>query len=174
MSELYKAGIIEVTEAEDEGKDLFEITLHFDGDIFLPSVVFEGKDHALQQAKKLYNWLKTNPKEIKGEQLRWRSYTVNRKILREYPSCYLPYCYSKYEQSLEVFVFEQDKEAMPAAGCAYAYGWFSAEPLPYRMDKEDGLVVLADISDDAVLAGWHKATDIRVYIYSFLYRTLGV
>ncbi|MGF2037441.1 MAG: hypothetical protein RMZ43_019325 [Nostoc sp. CmiVER01] len=163
MSELYKAGIIEVTEAEDEGKDLFEITLHFDGDIFLPNVVFEGKDHALQQAKKLYDWLETNPKEIKGEQLRWRSYTVNREILREYPSCYLPYCYSKYEQSLEVFVFEQDKEAI-------AYGWFSAEPLPYRMDKEDGLVVLADISDDAVLAGWHKATDIRVYIYSFLYQ----
>ncbi|MEH1945182.1 MAG: hypothetical protein V7L01_33885, partial [Nostoc sp.] len=90
MTELYKAGIIEVTEAEDEDEDLFEVAVHFDGDIFLPNVVFEGKDHALRQAKKLYDWLEANPKEIKGEQLRWQSYTVNRESLREYPACYLP------------------------------------------------------------------------------------
>ncbi|MHC5760567.1 hypothetical protein [Nostoc sp.] len=82
MTELYKAGIIEVTEAEDEDEDLFEVAVHFDGDIFLPNVVFAGKDHALRQAKKLYDWLEANHKEIKGEQLRWQSYTVNRESLR--------------------------------------------------------------------------------------------
>ncbi|PLZ05208.1 hypothetical protein [Fischerella thermalis] len=163
MTELYKAGIIEVTEAEaeDEDEDLFEVAVHFDGDIFLPSVVFEGKDHALRQAKKLYDWLEANPKEIKGERLRWQSYTVNRESLREYPACYLPYYYySRYEQSLEVSIFERDQEAI-------AYGWLSAEPLPYYVDKENSLVVIGEISDDAVLAGWHKATDISSYFYSF-------
>lgn len=165
MTELYKAGIIEVTEAEDEDEDLFEAAVHFDGDIFLPSIVFKGKDHALRQAKKLYDWLEANPKEIKGEQLRWQSYTVNRKFLREYPACYLPYYYSIYEQSLEVSIFlGRDQEAI-------ASGWLSAEPLPYYMDKEDGLVVIGDISDDAVLAGWHKAIDIRIHIYSFIYQS---
>ncbi|WP_414567966.1 hypothetical protein [Nostoc sp. CCY 9925] len=162
--ELYKDGIIEVTEVEDEDEDFFEVAVHFDGDIFLPSVIFKGADHALQQAKKLYDWLEANPKEIKGEQLHWRSYTVNREILREYPACYLPYCYSKYEQSLEVFVFDRDKEAIYS-------GWLSADPLPYYVDKEDGLVVLGDISDDAVLAGWCKSTDIRIHIYSSLYQS---
>ncbi|MEH2266981.1 MAG: hypothetical protein V7K68_00880 [Nostoc sp.] len=166
MTELYKAGIIEVTEAEDEDEDedLFEVAVHFDGDIFLPNVVFAGKDHALRQAKKLYDWLEGNPKEIKGEQLRWQSYTVNRESLREYPACYLPYYYSRYEQSLEVSIVERDQEAI-------ASGWLSAEPLPYYMDKEDSLVVLGDISDDAVLAGWHKAIDIRIHIYSFIYQS---
>jgi hypothetical protein len=163
MTELYKAGIIEVTEAEDE--DLFEVAVHFDGDIFLPNIVFEGKYHALRQAKKLYDWLEANPKEINGERLRWQSYTVTREFLREYPACYLPYYYSRYEQSLEVFsIVERDQEAI-------AYGWLSAEPLPYYMDKEDGLVVLGDISDDAVLAGWHQAIDIRIHIYSFIYQS---
>ncbi|MBD2613879.1 hypothetical protein H6G94_21810 [Nostoc punctiforme FACHB-252] len=166
MTELYKAGIIEVTEAEAEDEDeyLFEVTVHFDGDIFLPSVVFEGKDHALRQAKKLYDWLEANPKEIKGERLRWQSYTVNRESLREYPACYLPYYYSRYEQSLEVSIFERDKEAI-------AYGWLSADPLPYYVNKEDNLVVIGEISDDAVLAGWHKAIDIRIHIYSFIYQS---
>ena len=165
MTELYKAGIIEVIEAEDEDEDLFDVAVHFDGDIFLPNVVFAGKDHALRQAKKLYDWLEANPKEINGERLRWQSYTVNRESLREYPACYLPYYYSRYEQSLEVFsIVERDQEAI-------VYGWLSAEPLPYYMDKEDGLVVIGDISDDAVLAGWYKAIDIRIHIYSFIYQS---
>lgn len=167
MTELYKAGIIEVTEAEDEDEDedLFEVAVHFDGDIFLPSVVFEGKDHALRQAKKLYDWLEANHKEIKGERLRWQSYTVNRESLREYPACYLPYYYFRYEQCLKVSVFDEQNSQ------AIAYGWLEAEPLPYYVDKEDSLVVLGDISDDAVLAGWHKAIDIRIHIYSFIYQS---
>ncbi|WP_256091127.1 hypothetical protein [Nostoc sp. KVJ20] len=86
------------------------------------------------------------------------------EFLREYPACYLPYYYSTYKQSLEVSIVERDQEAI-------AYGWLSAEPLPYYMHKEDGLVVLGDISDDAVLAGWHKAIDIRIHIYSFIYQS---
>lgn len=95
-AELYKSGIIEIIEVEEEEEeeDLFEVVVHFDNDIFLPSVVFGSKIHALREAKKLYDWLEANHKEIKGEQLRWRRYTVNRKTLREYPSCYLPYYYS--------------------------------------------------------------------------------
>lgn len=77
-------------------------------------------------------------------------------------SCYLPYYYLRYEQSLEVLVFEREKEAI-------ASGWLSPNPLPYCMNKEDGLVVLGDISDDAVLAAWYKAIDIRIHIYSSIY-----
>ncbi|MEH2445958.1 MAG: hypothetical protein V7K18_09280 [Nostoc sp.] len=40
MTELYKAGIIEVTEAEDE--DLFDVVVHFDGDIFLPQTIVDS------------------------------------------------------------------------------------------------------------------------------------
>jgi len=47
----------------------------------------------------------------------------------------------------------------------------SAEPLPYYVDKENSLVVIGEISDDAVLAGWHKAIDIRIHIYSFIYQS---
>ncbi|WP_193200768.1 hypothetical protein [Nostoc sp. MG11] len=159
MTELYKAGIIEVIEAEDEDEDLFEVAVHFDGDIFLPNIVFEGKDHALRQARNLYDWLEADPKKIKGERLHWQSYVVNRESLREYPACYLPYYYSRYEQSLEVLIVP-DLEAS-------AHGWLSAEPLPYYLDKEDGLVVLGDISDNAVLAGWYKAIDIRIHLDSF-------
>jgi hypothetical protein len=171
MAELYKNGIIEVIKAEyEDDENLFEVAVHFDGDIFSPNVVFEGSDHALQQAKKLYDWLEANPKEIKGDRLswkvqsgrnHWRSHTVNRESLREYPSCHLPYYYSKYEQSLEVLTFfERDSQAI-------AYGWLSAEPLPYYLNKEDNLVVLKNISNNAVLAGWCGATSAYYFFWQY-------
>ncbi|MEH1841550.1 MAG: hypothetical protein V7L20_23075 [Nostoc sp.] len=43
MTELYKAGIIKVTEAEDEDENLFEVAVHFDGDIFFPALFLKAK-----------------------------------------------------------------------------------------------------------------------------------
>ncbi|BAZ03032.1 hypothetical protein NIES37_70450 (plasmid) [Tolypothrix tenuis PCC 7101] len=149
-AELYKAGIIEVDEDIDftEEEELWDITVHFNGEMFTPKLACISKPQAFEIGKRLYNWLENNYRRIQGFEFKWEKYSVERTSIREYPCCYLPYYF--LEEGLDVFTFEErDSEAI-------AYGWITASPLPYYIGL-DGLIVIENVTDDAYQAGWCPA-----------------